>query len=387
MQPSTNPVPLGQDPIVHLPSPSSYSGPAIADNARQLSNITIGQHDSSSADNEEPAPIDTAVEKDPTGDTPATPKDTPAEQTESPPSSKANIVDRVHYDVTDRMVSAAQWFDSFFDDERYIEEENRTTLRLQFDTFFEEYEGVDVNVRARLDLKIPALEDKVKLTISGDPDREPSLDERDEDILRPETEEDQQRNISLSAQYFFLDTLSRNASTRAGLTFRSGNPAAFGELRYRAEDTFDNGATRFIPRVRWWTDRGWEVRTEFDLEGPVMDRFFFRTTLAGSWFEDQDGIFYRIRYRLFQTIDEKRAMEYEWINDFETEPKHRLTEITYRVRYRQQFWRRWLFFEIAPQVSMPEKREYRFVPGILLRLEMRFDKEALDAEAFDREQR
>ena len=310
--------------------------------------------------------------------------DAASEESATTPAKEANIVDRVHGDVTQRVVSAAQWFDSFFDDERYLEEENRTTLRLRFDTFFEEYENPDINVRARLDLKIPALEDKVRFTITGDPDSEPSLDDRDDDILQQESEDDQQRNVSLSAQYFFLDTLKRNASTRVGLTFRSLTPVAFGELRYRAEDNFGIATTRFIPRVRWWTDRGWEVRSDFDIEAPVMDRFFFRATVAGRWREDRDGIAYNFRYRLFQNIDVKRALEYEWVNEFETEPTHRLTEVTYRVRYRQQFWREWLFFEVAPQVSQPEKHDYKYVPGILFRLEVRFDKENAFKAALDR---
>jgi len=46
----------------------------------------------------------------------------------------------------------------------------------------------------------------------------------------------------------------------------------------------------------------------------------------------------------------------------------------FQVRYRQRFWRDWLFFEVAPQISWPRERDYEFVSGILLRFEMYFGK-------------
>jgi hypothetical protein len=47
------------------------------------------------------------------------------------------------------------------------------------------------------------------------------------------------------------------------------------------------------------------------------------------------------------------------------------------VTYRQSIWRRWLFFEIAPQVSFPESDDLDFTPGILFRIETIIGKEKL----------
>jgi hypothetical protein len=71
-------------------------------------------------------------------------------------------------------------------------------------------------------------------------------------------------------------------------------------------------------------------------------------------------------------LSTKKAVEYEWVNIFQTQPVNELTEVDLRIRYRQQIWRRWLFFEVAPQYRFPRDRSFEATPGILFRLEAMF---------------
>jgi hypothetical protein len=65
-------------------------------------------------------------------------------------------------------------------------------------------------------------------------------------------------------------------------------------------------------------------------------------------------------------------VEYEWINNFQTYPTNELVEELLVFRYRQRFWRDWLFLEIDPQFRYPRDRSFVFTPGILFRIEMVF---------------
>ncbi|NIT54389.1 MAG: hypothetical protein GWO41_16995, partial [candidate division Zixibacteria bacterium] len=75
------------------------------------------------------------------------------------------------------------------------------------------------------------------------------------------------------------------------------------------------------------------------------------------------------RFSLFHPLDTRRALKYEWINRFVTDPKFELDDLILRIRYRQRIWRDWFFFEIGPDASFPEDRDYEFTPGFLFRIE------------------
>ena len=55
-------------------------------------------------------------------------------------------------------------------------------------------------------------------------------------------------------------------------------------------------------------------------------------------------------------------------------PDTPLDEIILKFGYRQRIWRKWLYFEIVPQASFPDDRDFEFVPGILFRVETNFGK-------------
>ena len=42
------------------------------------------------------------------------------------------------------------------------------------------------------------------------------------------------------------------------------------------------------------------------------------------------------------------------------------------MRYRQRIWRKWLFFEVNPQVAFRNDDDFRNTPGIEFRLEASF---------------
>jgi hypothetical protein len=118
--------------------------------------------------------------------------------------------------------------------------------------------------------------------------------------------------------------------------------------------------------------KGWESRTILDLERPVGSDLFFRASTEGYWSADVNGYLCNMSLLLRQPLDPKRALEYEEINYFHTRPTDELNEVKLVVRYRQQFWREWLYFELAPQLRFPRDMSFHGVPGILFKFELFF---------------
>jgi len=130
--------------------------------------------------------------------------------------------------------------------------------------------------------------------ISGEPDNYPSPDNTPTEDRREEFESTDKQNLLLSLQYKLKETLRRNISANIGLRFSRVTPVFYAEGRFRHQVKLDAWIFRFTQSLKWLADEGLESRTLIDLERPVSNRFFFRTTADGSWFEHRDGFFYNL---------------------------------------------------------------------------------------------
>jgi hypothetical protein len=117
---------------------------------------------------------------------------------------------------------------------------------------------------------------------------------------------------------------------------------------------------------------GLEATTRFDYERLLSKSWFFRHTLDGRWRDEDPGYRYEIRPVLIQQLANRRAIEYQWNNLFETDPNHSLESSTFLVRYRRNFLRKWLFYEINPQIAMRDEDDFKPKAGITFQIEVVF---------------
>ncbi len=273
------------------------------------------------------------------------------------------------------IISAATWLDSFFGDSRYTLEENQTRGRLRLSFGYDDRNNFDFSVRFRLDLKVPNLSQKLNFYISADDEDF----ETDYNPAEPPDRTDSEREkITTGFRYFLKEAKKYNISTSIGLNF----DYIYLGLRFRYLKDFGSWQGRFTDRLRWYTDRGWENKATMDLERYFSARWMFRTTAEVNWYEEEDGLPHSLSFNLYQAISKERAVMYEIINYFDTEPKHYLTDAQFRIRYRQRFYRDWLTLEVAPFISFPKEydkelktyvdHERKVNPGIIIQLEAEF---------------
>lgn len=296
------------------------------------------------------------------------------------PSASANednadegLVDVVHGGISRGFLSSAMWLDSFFGDERFEAEVNRSHLKVRFDAFREGSGGMDY-LRPNFDLRLvlPQLRHKTRLVISGDPNEEVDPSSSPQGSPAAKLAKVPEKSVTTALQVVPLETKRSNLSIRAGVKLHSGKLELFLGPRYRYLVHYGPWDVRFTQEERWTTDIGWQVRSRFDVERPLPNDLFFRTSIEGIWTENVNGYPYALSFLLRQPLDGDRALQYEWINSFQTRPTDLLTEELFVFRYRQRFWREWLFLEIAPQVRFPRDSGFEYTPGILFRLEMVF---------------
>ncbi len=283
--------------------------------------------------------------------------------------------DTLHGEISERLLTTATWLDSFFADERSTREENRSYIRARLDDFTEERSHAVFKPTVDLRLALPQLEKKAHIIVSAEPAETPATTPGSPSIATDRIGPTDERSVTTAIHYVLRATEEQNFNVRSGAQFTHGAPVLFIAPRYRYFIPINTWGFRFTQEVIWKTDTTWQTNTIFDLERRLPHDFFFRTSAGGTWINTSKGYFYSLSFSLRQPIDTKRALDYSWSNSFQTRPVGELTEVFFSLRYRQNFWREWLFFEVAPQYRFPRDSEYKGTPGILFRLEMYFGRQ------------
>lgn len=289
------------------------------------------------------------------------------------PSTGDTMTDHLYDQVSGSVASTAAWLDSFFYDENYLAEENRTRLRLSLRTFTESGEGTEFKVKVSLRLSLPQLENRLQLFVSNKPD---DIDTTDSAIPSPE-DRDEDRSLAVGLRYYAKETEKHNLSLSGGLRYRDDSPVAYVQPRYRYFKSLSHWDLRFIEKLSWYTDTGFESRSDLQLERLFSQRLFFRTLTRLDWYEEEDGVFPQLSFLLRRPLDENRVLAFQMDNYFETEPDPGLDEwesTVFRFAYRRRVWRKWLWFEIEPQVAFRRDDDYSATPGLRLKLEGDFGK-------------
>ncbi len=309
---------------------------------------------------------DTAVEDDPTGDDSPPNDSVPLDDGRRP-----GLIDAGHARASAGVRGLGAWIDGFFADENYEAELNESRVRVRTESFSEQYQGTDVDTRARLHLKLPALDDRLRIEVlsAGEAEEDTAATEEPAEPARSDLSLD---SITAALSYFFRNDEMRSVRARVGLDFDGYEPNPFIGLRYRERvELNEDWDFRFIQRFRYFSLDGLESRTVFGLDRVLPGDMLFRWEIDGTWLEEQPNYFYGVNFAVFQPLDAKSAVEYQVLNSFLTDP-HRLDRVTLRFRYRQQVWRDWLTLEAAPQLALPRSRAFDPVPGFLFRVEMTF---------------
>jgi hypothetical protein len=286
---------------------------------------------------------------------------------------RTTIIDIVHDQLSKEILNTATYLDSFFGNQRYLAEANQSYVRLRYNVFLEHESPMQRRPEVDVRVVLPQLREKTHLEFAGTPRNASNLSATQAPSAIDQYENPSQSNFAATISQFFKQTHRVNFVMRAGLQWHNGGPVVILGPRLRLLFPLgDKWSFRFIEELTLRNDTGYQSTTTFDLERPLPHDLFFRA--SNNWIRTDHvpGYTYTAIFTMDHPLSPKRALQYEWDNIFQTQPTNELTEIDLRVRYRQMFWRKWLFFEVAPQYRFPRDREFEPTPGILFRLEAIF---------------
>ena len=282
------------------------------------------------------------------------------------------FLDTLQADITKNLLQSSRWLDSFFYDPRYAVEENETRAVLRYEGFIENHAHWTFKTKVKLVLVLPYLKNKANLVIAGDPDEDNPSQPGQGLLTSLIPAESKDRKTTAALGYLIKSDERRNISAKIGVRYRNGQMVSFIRPHFRRLYHLDSWDLRFTQEFPYWTDTKWSSSTTVDLERPLGDAFFFRASLNGSWYEKQPGYYYGLVFSLSQPLSTTSALSYNVGGTFLTGAHDVLQEVVVATRYRQRFWRDWMYFDITPQVRFPRERRFNAVPGIMFGLEMQF---------------
>ena len=288
-------------------------------------------------------------------------------------------LDSYHQKGSEIVMTATEWVDSFFDDPRYLAEENRTRVKIKLGLGYSKHYDLETYSAIDLRLSLPNLKNKTNVFLSLNDDSDFDSDSApvgSADSRRRENE----GSLTAGIQHFLLMGEKYNLSTEVGVSL----DYVYGGIRYRHLHPLfnDDWSGRFTNRLRYYTDDGWENKASYDIESFLGERFFTRSTITAVFAESQEGVPFSVVGRLYQVLNIDSALSYNIGAYFDTEQEAEVTDIQFILRYRQRFYRDWLVFEVAPAITFPAEYDHEFNPGVLTKFEFDFGY-LNDHEAFE----
>lgn len=282
------------------------------------------------------------------------------------------MVDNAQVEASALLYEVSEWIDSFFDDGRFVEEENESRATLKLAVGYSRFDDLEIEPRLKLRLKLPKLSSRAHLILEAAEDSDFDDDDSPTNSFSDNHSDEDGGEFRAAIRWFLKDTDTFNVAVDAGGSWNY----LYGSLRFRALQDFDDWQGRFTNRLRWYTNDGWENRTTYDLEHHFNEDFFFRATTKFNYYETEDGFPHSQHFRLYQVLTAIQALSYETSIYMETEPSYKSTDLQFILKYRQRFYRDWLMLEISPRVSFPEEHDREINPELIFTLEASFGNNA-----------
>jgi hypothetical protein len=268
--------------------------------------------------------------------------------------------------INTKFCEPALWFDNFFATDRLFNEGVAGTyVRWRNDFSYDEEEYFEFKTRISVSAVLPGLEGRFRLTFEG---------EEDEDLrdLAPSDGDEAANSLGLQID------LRENARSKFSISVNLSPRIRF---RYRyTYPVLEQTILRLTQEVQWKNGVN-SARSRFDVEQPIDDKFLFRSSTELKVSEEYDGVDWLQAFVMYQWINKKASLAYELSAEGITEPISITTDYRVGIRFRKNFHREWLFYEIVPDYTWPvtfdEERlaieqDRRSKWSLLFRLELHF---------------
>lgn len=266
-------------------------------------------------------------------------------------------LDQTHDFVDRKLCQPAVWFDDFFGDDRVLENVRPTLFfSLRNSARWTEGQGFDLINDYRLQYRLPQMQKmlrKAKLSIVVGSPTDKSATQPGKSVepgVDPATGASRP-TIGLRADFF--SWLRSLVSIDVGIKINL-RPDPFIRMRYQYLKPFGEVyLIRFSETAMFRYIEHFTETSQFDLERKITTFTFLRWSNYVTYSEGTAGITWNSGISLISQLTPKSAITYDTNIWGVNHPEWTIENYRVGSRYRRNFYRPWLFFELSPEVTWP----------------------------------
>lgn len=283
-----------------------------------------------------------------------------------------NMMDTPRDYLSDKLIGFVSSVDDFFGNERHYQETNDSVFQLDTIRVFG-YGGDGFILSGRANVHLPTAEKRLHLLIESDPDKNATVAPRQTQLQllnQPTTPQ------SYGAALRYVKEIAErwHLSADGGIKFHGLDTTPFVRARASWAVPVDQWRSTLAETAFWFNTIGAGETTQLDLERTISESVLMRATSVATWLNDKQNFDLRQDLSAFHTLDERTALLYQASVIGVSQPVTQVTDYVILMQYRYRLHRKWMFFDVSPQLHFPRDRSYRLSSLLSVRLEMLFDE-------------
>lgn len=287
-------------------------------------------------------------------------------------------LDRTHAYITSTLCQPSVWFDGFFGEHRAGEDWAGSLIRWQGSFRLDEQDGGDFRSTLDANLRLPRMNDRLKLIITSQSGSDESRTLPDDDPYGfgspDDTPNADKRQTAAGFRYYLTDTRTTRMDIGAGLKLsHSVQPYVRFRLRF-TQPLSSSTLVRLTPTVIWLREEGVNRSLRIDLEQRMSENILVRGSHSVVRRELEPGVSWGTSLTMFDRLSMVTVLALEAAAQGHTFPDAQVLRYRLAARVRSNFLRDWLFMEVEPEYYWPRdsQGEYHLFRAITFRLEAQF---------------
>ena len=263
------------------------------------------------------------------------------------------IVDDTHLLLSEQIGSVPDELDSFFGEERMDGDFNKSKIRFNFITTFDDEGKATYKTNISASLILPRTQKKMNLIVEDAKENLTDDDQSDTGGSQKQnnvTDTITDSTLTAAIQFVLFDSKTWTIDTRTGVII-SQPLDPYARLRVRRSFYFENEwESRFTQLVRWSYIRDWEESTGLVFDKTINKQLLFRINNGISWQKKTQLFSFGHGYSLYHQLTSNKALVYFSNISAIHKPKIYTSGYDIGVGYRQMIYNNWIFLEISPKI-------------------------------------
>lgn len=253
--------------------------------------------------------------------------------------------------------------DAFFQDNKYLNETKETYIRLRIKNYL--YSREDNSIKLKLNAQIPFNRCK----------KEWQLFLQDVQTNNSEIRTTDSSHDGVGIRYYREGFYGIRSNYSLGIR----NSSPYVRARYRLPMKFDTWTIEPVQSFKYSSKYHLELETNIYFDKRIDDNKLFRIQLNRESGEHINGVDYGLSFEYFSTFRKNSGLRLRQsffgnthYNDYYAFDKDYsgINNYVTSVTYRENIWRKWLYYEVRPTVNF--HKDYNYTPSYSLRFILDF---------------